>query len=392
MPEINLERRIKRNAWAPDWSFFAACPPGLEEICAAELAGLGLEGILPEPGGAAFRGRLDQAYRANLWLRSAGRVLLRLADFRVRVLTDIKRQAEAAPWEAFLARDAGLAAQVSIRQGGLGHSGAVEEALRKGVELRLKSLGISPPPPAGPDGPRRQMVMLRNQDRRATLSLDTSGPHLHKRGYRLATAKAPLRENLAASLLLFCGYRGDSPLLDPMCGSGTLPIEAALLARNLPPGIRRDFALQGWPAHREATLGHLRKIALAEALPRAPRPIYCRDKNPGAVRAATDNALRAGVLDDLLVQRADFFSEPAPEGPGLIVCNPPYGKRIGSVRQAGRFAREMARKLARDYGGWRVGLVLYRPEWASFFKLRSPKTLVVPAGGLKLTFLTGLAA
>ena len=392
MAGINLERRIKRKVWAPQWGFFAACPPGLEGICAEELSGLGMAEVAPEPGGVLFRGRLEEAYRANLWLRSAGRVLLRLADFRVRVLDDIRRQAEAAPWEAFLASGAPLLAQISIRQGSLNHSGAVEEALLKGVTQRLKSLGIGPPQPAKPDDPGRQMIMLRNQDRRAVLSLDTSGAHLHKRGYRLATAKAPLRENLAAALLLFCGYDGSVPFFDPMCGSGTLGIEAALLARGLAPGLERGFAMQGWPAHREPTLGHLQKTARQNILPVAQQAIYCRDKNQGAINAAMENAARAGVADDVDLLRADFFSEPAPGGPGLLVCNPPYGKRIGSVRQAGRFARETARKLTSDYSGWRVGLVLYRPEWASFFRLQNARKLVVPSGGLKLTLLCGLVA
>ena len=236
-------------------------------MCADELTRLGMAGVSVEPGGALFSGRLGEAYRANLWLRTAGRVLLRLADFRVRVLADIKRQAEAVPWEAFLAAGAPLAVQVSMKQGGLGHGGAVAESVQKGVEQRLKNLGIAPPLPAGPDDAGRQMILLRNQDRRAVISLDSSGIHLHKRGYRLATAKAPLRENLAAALLVLCGFRGEAPLLDPMCGAGTIPIEAALIARNLPPGLARGFAMQAWPAHREATLAHLRKTALAGSRP-----------------------------------------------------------------------------------------------------------------------------
>lgn len=387
----NLARRAKRHAWAPTWRFFAACPPGLEPVLGGELKELGFAEVVSAAGGVEFSGRLAEAYRANLWLRSAGRVLLRLKDFRVRRFSDLSRQAAAVPWEVFLPAGCSLWVQVSLRQSNLRHSGRAAQAVLEAACRRLEGLGLEPPRPApAPDASGRQMVMVRGQDRRAVISLDTSGEHLHRRGYRLAGTKAPLRENLAAALLVFCGYRGDEPLLDAMCGSGTLAIEAALLARRLPPALGRGLALEDWPAHHPATWQHLKRKARQEALLRAPRPIHARDLKAGALRAARENAARAGVEADVILERGDFFSASPPEGPpGLLVCNPPYGRRLGSERQARQLVVRLGEHLGRHYHGWRVGLVLPDPRWTRLIGLKGVKTLLTSHGGLKVCLVRG---
>jgi len=387
----NLARRAKRHAWAPTWRFFAACPPGLEPVLAAELEELGFAEVAATAGGVEFSGRLAEAYRANLWLRSAGRVLLRLKDFRVRRFSDLPRQAAAVPWEVFLPAGCLLAVQVSLRRSNLRHAGQAAQAVFDAACRRLADLGLEPPRPApAPDAAGRQMVMVRGQERRALISLDTSGEHLHRRGYRLAGAKAPLRENLAAALLLFCGYRGDEPLLDAMCGSGTLAIEAALLARRLPPALERGLALEDWPAHHPATWRHLRRKAREAVLPRAPRPIHAWDLKAGALRAARENAARAGVEADLTLERGDFFSAPPPQAaPGLLVCNPPYGRRLGNQRQARQLVVRLGGHLRRHYQGWRVGLVLHRPQWIKLVGLKEVESLLTSHGGLKVCLVRG---
>ena len=387
---INLARRIKRRAWAPTWDWFAACAPGLEEICAAELAALGLETGPPQGGGVGFRGRLEAAYLANLWLRCAGRVLLRLADFRVRTWQDLVRQAGRIPWEVFLRPGRELRIQVSLRASNLRHSGRVAEVVLEQAARRLESLGLEPPRAAAAHQAGAQLVLVRGYQRRALISLDTSGEHLHRRGYRLAAGSAPLREDLAAALLSLCAYRGGQTLLDPMTGSGTLAIEAALLARGLPPALQRSLALESWPCHRAPTWDHLRKRARQEALPRAPGAILARDLRPQALEQARQNAGRAGVEGDLELMRADLLESPPPPGPaGLVVINPPYGRRLLSPNQATRLVREVARKLRREYQGWQVGLVLQRPAWQGLFSLKGTRRLVAAHGGLKVTLLSG---
>lgn len=391
--QINLERRIKRQAWPHQWDMFAVCPPGLESICADELTRLEMEGVEPTQGGVSFRAKLGQAYEANLWLRSASRVLLRLSDFRVRRFSDLVRHADTAPWEMFLAPGIPLKVQVTLHQSNLRHSGEASEAVWNAIQRRMAGLGLAGPKPLKPHETGGQSVMVRGLDRRAAISLDTSGEHLHRRGYRQDSAKAPMRENLAAALLMFCGYDGSMPLLDPMCGSGTLAIEAALMARNIPPALNRGLAMEDWPAHRPKTWQHLKNQAQAAMLAKAPQPILARDHQTGAINAVQANGERAGVAGDLEVSRGDIFKEPPPEtGPGLLVCNPPYGKRLGSVRQAQAFVSRLGQRLSQAYQGWRVGVVLYRPEWLEALPLTRTEIMKAPHGGLTVSFVTGVVS
>jgi putative N6-adenine-specific DNA methylase len=393
---LNLERRVKQQVWAKEHDYFAVTAPGLEEMCAGELRALGLTEVLPQPGGVAFRGRWEAMYLANLWLRTAGRVLLRLRDFRVHNWPDLPRQAMAVPWEVYLPAGASIRAQVTLSESNLKHSGRVAEEVAGAAIQRLASLGLDAPTLAeGAAGAEDQeeralTIMVRGAGRRASISLDTTGEHLHRRGYRLQPGQAPLREDLAAALLMFSGYGGAGALLDPLCGAGTLPIEAGLMARGLAPGLMRSFAVESWPCHRGPAFAHLRKKAAESALPSAPAPILGRDRSAPALAAARANAERAGLAEDLAFDKADFFAAPPPgAAPGLLVINPPYGKRLGSVRQAEEFAARLGRHLRGFYPGWRCGVVLYLPHWAEALGLANAATLVVPHGGLKVTLLAG---
>jgi putative N6-adenine-specific DNA methylase len=330
-------------------------------------------------------------YLANLWLRTAGRVLLRLRDFRVHNWSDLPRQAMAVPWEVYLPAGAALRVRVTLHDSNLKHSGRVAEEVADAAIQRLTSLKLVAPFLAkGSEGPQEKAltIMVRGYGRRASISLDTSGEHLHRRGYRLRPGQAPLREDLAAALLIFCGYDGRRPLLDPLCGSGTIPIEAGLLTRGLAPGLSRHFAVESCPCHRTPALAHLRKRAAEAALTQVPAPILARDRS--ALAAARSNAARAGLKYDLAFARADFFTTPPPGGEsGLLVINPPYGKRLGSVRQAEEFAVRLGRRLSDFYVGWRCGVVLYLPHWAEALGLRQARSLVIPHGGVKVTLLSG---
>ncbi|MCB2228977.1 MAG: hypothetical protein KQH53_20045 [Desulfarculaceae bacterium] len=389
MSEFNLERRIKRQVWVPEHRYFAVCAPGLEELCARELVALGAGEVAPEPGGVNFSGKLEMAYAANLWLRTAGRVWLRLKDFRVRRWEDLLRQADSVPWELFVTPGAPLNISVSLSASNLKHEGRIAEVVGKAASDRLKSLGLEPPIPAKPGDEEAQRLQVRGVDRRASISLDTTGAHLHKRGYRPQGGAAPLREDLAAALLMLCAYDGAAPLLDPLCGGGTLAIEAALIARHLPPGGQRGFAFERWPSFREGALKHLKREASANALGAPAAPIIGRDRNPKVVALAKDNVARAGVVEGVELTSVDFLQEAPPSGPGLVVMNPPYGKRMGSVRQAEAFVAKVGARLREAYAGWQVGVVLYRPEWAGPLGLVDTTQIAAPFGGLKVTLLSG---
>lgn len=389
MSEINLERRIKRQAWAPEHRFFAVTAPGLEPLCANELAALGALDIQPEPGGVNFVAKLETAIKANLWLATAGRVWLRLKDFRVRLWEDLLRQADSVPWEVFITPGAPLNIQVSLSGSNLKHTGRIAEVVGQAAANRLREMGLAAPVPAKPGDETAQRLQIRGSDRRASLSLDMSGAHLHKRGWRAQGGAAPLREDLAAALLLHCGYDGSLPLLDPMCGSGTLVIEAAAMARHLPPGLGRAFAFEQWPCHREAAWNYLKRQAVEQALPAPPAPIMGRDSNGEAVDLAWGNAELAGVGQGLVLETADFFAAEPPAGPGLVVMNPPYGKRLGSVRQAQDLAGRLGQRLAQAYPGWRCGVVLYLQEWVELLGLENPSLITAPFGGLHVTLLSG---
>lgn len=387
---MNLARRCKRLAWARSWRLFAACAPGLEPLAAAELAGLEADEITPLNGGVEFSGRLDLAYACNLRLRTVSRVWLRLIDFRVRGWEDLVRQAGRVPWEVFIPAGAPLSVQVEIKASNLRHSGRIAEVVLRAAAGSLAAAGQSPPEPATPGAEGARRVLVRAHGRRCAISLDSSGEHLHRRGYRLQPGPAPLREDIAAALLLHCGHDPAAPLLDGMCGAGTIACEAALLARNLAPGLYREPAMTAWPCHRPDTWRHLRGLAERAAAGSAPAAIHARDLDPETLARARANAARAGVAGDITFDQADFFAAEPPAGPGLVLLNPPYGRRLGSVRAGRDLAKRLGRRLREAYPGWRAGVVLYRPEWAELIGLVEPRALVTRFGGITVTLLAGL--
>jgi len=243
--------------------------------------------------------------------------------------------------------------------------------------------------PAEGEDPLVQRILVRLEEDRLTLSLDTTGEHLHRRGYRQATAKAPLRENLAAGLLLAAGYDGERPLVDPMCGSGTLAIEAALIARRLPPGGNRSFLFERWPSFRASTWTHLKKRAMEEARPAAPAAIVARDTHGGALRAAEANAERAGVSRDLVLEQADFFHASPPEGTGWVVMNPPYGLRVGESEDIRALYRRIGGRLRSAYAGWDFALLVPEARLIEVLGLPAEPPLWIPHGGLKVAVVRG---
>lgn len=392
-PPSSLERRIKRHLHAPVHDWFAPCAPGLEPALAQELAALDATDIQPTPGGVAFKGKLDVGYLANLWLRTANRVLLRAGAFGARRPEDLFRHAAQLPWELLLAGDVPLRFEVSTFDSWLKRDDLIEATLRDAIHKRFAEQGVESKVAdlaPGRDEDDLQRVMVRVERDRVSLSLDSSGEHLHRRGYRQATAKAPLRENLAAGALLLAGYDGTGPLFDPMCGSGTFAIEGALIARKLPPGLQRRFLFERWPSFRAATWEFIKRRALEASLPQPPALITARDENGGAIRASRANAERAGVADSFALAQADFFKEAGLGGPpGLIAINPPYGVRIGDDASTLALYRRMGERLKQEYTGWRYVILAPSNALTDALSLQVRSRVLIPHGGLKITLVFG---
>ena len=329
----------------------AVVPLGLERLAAREIRALGggIGKTVTEPGRVAFQGPADAKYRANLHLRISERILVPVAegyapDFEL--LADLLRDVE---WARQLPPKLPLRVVVSARACRLFHTGAIEERVRAALERCGQH---RPPPDAEYRGPV-VTIDLRGTGNRWLVAVDSTGRGLHRRSYRLRTAKAPLRENLAAALLFAAGWTGDVPFLDPTCGAGTIAIEAALLARRRASGLDRPFLFEHMPGFDRDRWQALVEAARARESTEACPTLEGADLAAGSLRAARDNAQRAGVLDVLRLHQRPLEDTPADEGSGLILCNPPFGLRVDAGDDLPARWAEWGRVLRERRPSWR---------------------------------------
>jgi putative N6-adenine-specific DNA methylase len=383
-------------------NFFAVCAPGLEPFTTRELKDLGLQvssstssrgalegrGGVEEVGGVEFRGSLADLYLANLYLRTASRILLHLGSFYADTFSDLGRRARRLSWEAYLKPGRPVALRVTCYKSRLFHSGGVTERI---VESLGSRLGQAPPMEkwdGEEEGNRPQLIIVRLVENRCTISLDSSGPLLHRRGYRLATAKAPLRETLAAGMLLASDWDMHSPLLDPFCGSGTIPIEAALMVRKIAPGINRRFAFMDWPKFDGETWARLKALS-RQGQPKSVPPILGTDRDAGAIRAAGENAERAGVADSVLFSCRALSSLEPPPGPGWVVTNPPHGVRLKSSRDLRSLYIRLGRVLRAKCPGWDAAILCSSDSLLDLTGIRFDRRFPLRSGGLKVILAKG---
>ncbi|HEY6912826.1 MAG TPA: RNA methyltransferase, partial [Myxococcales bacterium] len=348
-------------------------------VLEAEVRALGLQGTAVA-GGVEVRGGLRELMRLNLCSRTASRVLARVGEpFRATGFPELVHEATALPWDQFVRRGSRVAFRVTCRKSRLYHSGAVEERLLAALSSRM---AVKAAQAAGEEEePEAQLFVARIDRDLCTVSADSSGALLHRRGWRGPQAKAPLRETLAAALLLAAGWSGETPLCDPLCGSGTIAIEAALLAMRRAPGLSRAFAFQRWPGHSARQWEHLVAQAKKEERPLAVR-IEASDQDAGAVAAARENAGRAGVVVEVAQRRlADL---PPDAGGGLIACNPPYGVRVGGDL---RSLFEELGAAARRRAGWNVAIVSAGGKASALSGLPLRTLLRTRNGGIGVEFL-----
>ena len=341
-------------------SIFAVCSPGLERLLESELQAVFNDTavastIKKSEGGVEFRGTLNDVQRANLWLRTANRILVRVGSFIAGRFDVFQQKFKLVPWERYLKPDQPVQFRVSSILSQLYHTDAIAERAKEAAEQRIGvPLTVYH---SGQHNQAPQVVVIRFIKDRCWVSIDSSGEHLHRRGYKLATGKAPLRENFAAAMLLACGWQGDQPLLDPFCGSGTIPIEAALLAANIAPGLNRSFAFQNWEQYDHDHWETLLEEAKAAQKP-VDVPIVGADRDQGVITAAAENAERAGVAD--LVKfycRSISDNQPESEQPGWIITNPPYGTRIRHNRDLRNLYATFGKVCRNNFPGWGVGFL-----------------------------------
>ena len=342
---------------------YAVAAPGLEPLVARELAALG---VAPnaEAGGVGFRGPIESVWRANLWLRTASRVLVRVASFRAQAFHELERLARAVPWERYLTSESAVRFRVTSKKSRLYHTGGIAQRFGEAMQHRLGS-GVLVADSRSDEsdeeeveGPAAQLFVIRAFHDVFTVSVDSSGALLHQRGYRKAIAKAPLRETLAAAILIASGWDGSTPLLDPLCGSGTIPIEGALIARRIAPGWARSFTFQGWPNFDSTRWDAVRGEAAAGVLASVGIRIRGSDRDAGAIEAATSNAERAGVTADLeLSVRAVSAIDDCGERDGLVATNPPYGIRVGEAVRLRDLYAKLGQVLRSRCPGWRLAML-----------------------------------
>ena len=308
-------------------NFFAMCSPGLEGLHAVELKSLGARIGKGVAGGVEFRGSREDLWRANLWSRIANRIVVRVDEFHASSFHELERRAKKIEWSSYLAEGKRVRFRVTSRKSKLYHSDAVAERLGNAA---VRAGGVIADDTDDEESESdAQLFIVRLANDTCSISADSSGELLHRRGYRQAIAKAPLRETLAAAMLIGSGWDRKSPLVDPMCGSGTIAIEGAMMARNMAPGVQRRFAFEMWPDHDAKSWKAMIDEAVTGQLDRSPARIIASDRDAGAVTAAIANARRAQVLDDIEIENRAFSDADFPPGKGWVVSNPPYGLRVG---------------------------------------------------------------
>jgi putative N6-adenine-specific DNA methylase len=364
---------------------FAACAPGLEAYLEAELRALALKGLHPGNGGVAFTGDLSDVYRANLRLRTASRVLVRLGQFRATEFWGLHKRASKLDWERYLKPGQPVALRVTCHKSKLYHSEAVAQRIVTALSERLGQASPHRKGHEDDDDQAAQLIVVRLDHDHCTISVDSSGALLHRRGYRLATAKAPLRETLAAGMLMASGWDGASPLLDPFCGSGTIAIEAALLAAQIPPGHARGFACLDWPVTPLPTMPQPEASSTTRPLP----PIVASDRDAGAIEAARANAERARVAAHIEFTRRAVSDLQPPPTPGWIVTNPPYGVRVSAGRDLRNLYARLGDVLRERCAGWRVALLCPEVALARQTRLHFDQTLPMVNGGLSVKLWCG---
>lgn len=351
------------------FTLIATAPQGLEALVARELKDLGYPDQQGENGRVAFQGDLAAIARSNLWLRTADRVLIQMAKFEARTFEELFQGVFACPWADWIPQDANFVIEGRSHLSQLSSVPAAQKIVEKAVVEKLKQrYPITWFPKTGAKY-RIEVALLKDV---ALITLDTTGPSLHKRGYRKLAAEAPIKETLAAAMLLLARWHPERPLLDPFCGSGTIPIEAALIAHNMAPGLHRSFDAESWGAVPESIWTTARDEAFDLVVEEAPLEITGSDVDAGVLELARHHLRAAGLSKSVKLLQRDVADLNALRAHGYLITNPPYGERLGEKQEAQELYRTLGRKT-KELDDWSIFVITADKEFEKYYGRRADK-------------------
>lgn len=366
--------------------YFATVARGLEAIAAQELEKLGAKDVRPEFTGVHFLGDLELLYRVNLWSRIIFRVLVPIREFRCFNAEMLYREVQKISWEEYLSPEQTLAVNCTGTNAQLNHTHFTALQVKNAIvdQQRDKFGERSNVDAQNPD----LLINLHIHENQAILSLDSSGGSLHRRGYRPAMGVAPLKETLAAAILEMAEYDGNLPFYDPLCGSGTLPLEAGLKALNIAPGLFREkFGFMSWKNFDQALWEEIVGEAETADLPALKAPIFGSDRDGEVLKQARNNAMNCGLGKDIQFSEKDFYFIEPPADSGILICNPPYGERLGDADKLGDFYKLMGDVFKQRFKGWTGYILTGNKELAKRVGLRTAKKMPVFNGSIPCTLL-----
>jgi len=366
-------------------SCFAAVPRGAEEVAALELEALGIGGARAAKGGVAFITDRAGLYRANLWLRTASRVLVQLAVFPCANPAELYAGVHSIAWQELITPSMTLAVDCSLRDSALTHSGFVALKTKDAIVDRIReACGSRPNVNTSAPDVRVNVHLHKNV---CTVSLDSSGESLDRRGYRLERNEAPLRETLAAAIVALTGWDGSVPLVDPMCGSGTIPVEAALLAARMPPGLQRSFGFQSWLDFDDRLWDRLLKEAESGIQKLPVGLITGYDQDSRALALATRNAAKAGFEGQLHFFHAALEAFQPEVEKGVVIINPPYGMRMGEEEDLRELYCQIGDIMKKRCRGWTGFVLTGNLELAKYIGLKASRRFVLFNGAIECRLL-----
>jgi putative N6-adenine-specific DNA methylase len=366
--------------------YFATVARGLEPIAAQELERLGALEVRPDFTGVHFVGDSALLYRVNLWARTIFRVLVTLREFPCPDADRLYEEVQNIDWEQYLQPHNTLAVNATGGNDKLNHTHFTALQVKNAiVDQQRNQFGQrSSVDPQNPD----VLINAHIHQDRCILSLDSSGTSLHRRGYRPAVGVAPLKETLAAALLDMAEWEPSLPFLDPLCGSGTLPLEASLKALNIAPGLfRMQFAFERWPDFDEALWEQLLKEAENSEISELKAPIVGSDRDSDILNQARINAQQCGLADQVKFTQTELSQVEAPADSGVIICNPPYGERLGDAKELGDFYKLLGDVFKQRFKGWTAFVLTGNKELAKRVGLKASRRIPVYNGAIACTLL-----
>ncbi|MCK5163495.1 MAG: RNA methyltransferase [Desulfobacula sp.] len=373
MKTSSFEKRVKRRIIGREHNFFAVCSPGLKKVCQNEMLALGFpeDNLKVIQGGIEFKARLDTCMTLNLNLRSPLKILLRLSQFKADSFKKLEKKLDDIDWILYLPHNCSLKFNVTAKKSRLYHSDAIAQRCEK---IILNQLGSDNAFTSPAKNKSNQTIYIRADHDAFTISLDSTGDLLFKRGIKKNVSKAPLRENLAFAMLFWTQFSKEDILIDPMCGSGTFCLEAAMMKTRVPPGFFRSFAFESWPGFRPKTFAYLKKQVKEKIITFSEKQIFASDIDDMSLASLKQNISSHDFCRIIDASKKDFFSilpsRISPKKKGVVVVNPPYGKRLGQTSDTRSFYREIGKKLSADFKGWRVGIILPSRESKSYLGLK----------------------